>query len=182
MPQRCDDADVLTDLVRDRNCKCKSLVQPNGGNHGVQDHAQEANPTMPSRIDRRTILKGAAAGVAATTLGTVSKRSTFAAPAFLQGTTIVFGADDATTRRKVQPLLDDYQAANNVTIQVEQGPYADFQAKLITNLTQGDRRLRRRQHGRPVDAAVRRRRVHHEPRRVDGRSGASSPTPTSCPS
>ena len=55
---------------------------------------KEANPTMPSRIDRRTILKGAAAGVAATTLGTVSKRSTFAAPAFLQGTTIVFAVAD----------------------------------------------------------------------------------------
>ena len=57
----------------------------------------ESNPTMPSRIDRRTILKGAAAGVAATTLGTVSKRSTFAAPAFLQGSTIVFAvtSDDA---------------------------------------------------------------------------------------
>src|SRR5918995_1865501 len=92
--------------------------------------------TTPSRIDRRTILKGAATGVAATTLGTVSKRSTFAAPAFLQGGTIVLGvtSDDAP---KIQPLLDDYQSANNVTIQVEQGPYSDFQSKLITNLTQG---------------------------------------------
>jgi multiple sugar transport system substrate-binding protein len=92
--------------------------------------------TTPSRIDRRTILKGAAAGVAASTLGTVSKRSTFAAPAFLQGGAIVLGvtSDDAP---KIQPLLDDYQAANNVTIQVEQGPYSDFQSKLITNLTQG---------------------------------------------
>src|SRR5215217_4374626 len=96
----------------------------------------KSNPSMPSRIDRRTIFKGAAAGVAATTLGTVSKRSTFASPAFLQGSTIILGvtSDDAP---KIQPLLDDYQAANNVTIQVEQGPYSDFQSKLITNLTQG---------------------------------------------
>src|SRR5215213_5366399 len=95
-----------------------------------------SNPTVASRINRRNILKGAAAGVAATTLGPISKRSTFAAPAFLQGSTIVLGvtSDDAP---KVQPLLDDYQAANNVTIQVEQGPYSDFQTKLITNLTQG---------------------------------------------
>jgi multiple sugar transport system substrate-binding protein len=95
------------------------------------------NPTVSARIDRRTILKGATAGVAATTLGTVSKRSTFAAPAVLQGSTIIFGltSDDAA---KVQPLIDDYQAANNVTVQVEQGgPYSNFQTKLITNLTQG---------------------------------------------
>jgi multiple sugar transport system substrate-binding protein len=92
--------------------------------------------TTPSRIDRRTILKGAAAGVAASTLGIVSKRSTFAAPAFLQGSTVILAvtSDDAP---KIQPLLDDYQAANNVTIQVEQGPYPDLQTKLITNLTQG---------------------------------------------
>jgi multiple sugar transport system substrate-binding protein len=88
-----------------------------------------------SRIDRRTLLKGATAGVAATSLGAVSKRSTFAAPAFLQGTTFVFAltSDDAP---KVQPLLDDYQAANNVTITVEQAPYSDIQARMITNLTQ----------------------------------------------
>ena len=66
-----------------------------------------SRPTTPSRIDRRTILKGAAAGVAATTLGTVSKRSTFATPAYLQGSTFVFAltSDDAP---KVQPLIDDY--------------------------------------------------------------------------
>ena len=92
--------------------------------------------TMPSRIDRRTILKGAAAGVATTTLGAVSKRSTFAAPAFHQGASFVL-AVTSDNAPQIQPLLDDYQAANNVTIQVEQGPYTDFQAKLITNLTQG---------------------------------------------
>jgi multiple sugar transport system substrate-binding protein len=97
---------------------------------------KKAKPAMTSRFDRRTVLKVAGAGVAATTLDTVSKRSTFAAPAILQGGTIVLGvtSDDAP---KIQPLLDDYQAANNVTIQVEQGPYSDFQSKLITNLTQG---------------------------------------------
>jgi multiple sugar transport system substrate-binding protein len=92
--------------------------------------------SRPSRIDRRSLLKGAAAGAAATALTTVSKRSTFALPAYLQGTTIVLSvtSDDAP---KIQPLLDDYQAANNVTIQVEQAPYGDTQAKQITNLTQG---------------------------------------------
>jgi len=96
----------------------------------------KSNPTMRSQFDRRTMLKVAATAAAATTLGTVSKRSTFAAPALLQGSTIVLGvtSDDAP---KIQPLLDDYQSANNVTIQVEQGPYSDFQSKLITNLTQG---------------------------------------------
>src|SRR5215212_10293094 len=102
----------------------------------MESKIKEANPTTVSRIDRRTILKGAAASVAATTLGTVSKRSTFATPAYLQGSTFVFAitSDDAP---KIQPLLDDYQAANNVTIQVEQAPYTDIQAKMITNLTQG---------------------------------------------
>src|SRR3954470_1438900 len=102
----------------------------------MESKIKEANPTTVSRIDRRTILKGAAASVAATTLGTVSKRSTFATPAYLQGSTFVFAitSDDAP---KVQPLLDDYQAANNVTIQLEQAPYTDIQAKMITNLTQG---------------------------------------------
>jgi len=102
----------------------------------MESKIKEANPTTVSRIDRRTILKGAAASVAATTLGTVSKRSTFATPAYLQGSTFVFAitSDDAP---KIQPLLDDYQAANNVTIQLEQAPYTDIQAKMITNLTQG---------------------------------------------
>src|SRR5215216_6212495 len=98
---------------------------------------KEAKPTVAWRIDRRTVLKGAAAGVAATTLGAVSKRSTFAAPAFLQGSTIIFGltSEDAA---KVQPVVDEYQAANNATVQIEQGgPYPDFQTKVITNLTQG---------------------------------------------
>jgi multiple sugar transport system substrate-binding protein len=89
-----------------------------------------------TKLHRRTLLKGAAAGAAATTLGAVSKRSTFAAPAFLQGSSFVLAttSDDAP---KIQPLLDDYQKANNVTIQVEQAPYNDIQAKMITNLTQG---------------------------------------------
>src|SRR5215204_4526486 len=98
---------------------------------------KEANPTSASQIDRRTILKGAAAGVAATALGPVSKRSTFAAPAFLQGSTVIFGltSEDAP---KVQPLIDEYQGVNNATVQIEQGgPYTDFQTKLITSLTQG---------------------------------------------
>src|SRR5215210_5765648 len=97
---------------------------------------KDVNPTMGSRINRRTILKGAAAGVAATTLGTVSKRSTFAAPAFLQGTTLVFALQD-TDAPSFQPLIDDYAKANNVTIEAQQNPYANLQEKKILNLTQG---------------------------------------------
>src|SRR5215211_7253224 len=102
----------------------------------MESKLKEANPTSALQIDRRTILKGAAAGVAATTLGPISKRSTFASPAFLQGSTVIFGLTSPDAA-KVQPLIDEYQAANNVTIQVEQGPYTDLQTKLITNLTQG---------------------------------------------
>jgi multiple sugar transport system substrate-binding protein len=53
----------------------------------------------------------------------------------LQGSSFVLAvtSDDAP---KIQPLLDDYQKANNVTIQVEQAPYSDIQARMITNLTQ----------------------------------------------
>jgi multiple sugar transport system substrate-binding protein len=92
--------------------------------------------TISSGVDRRTLFKGVAAGVAATGLGGVSKRSSFAAPAFLQGTSFVLAitSDDAP---KVQPLLDEYQQKNNVTINIEQAPYNDIQAKMITNLTQG---------------------------------------------
>jgi multiple sugar transport system substrate-binding protein len=94
-----------------------------------------ARTVATPHIDRRTMLKGAAAGVAATGLTALSKQSTFGAPAFLQGSTIVLAvtSDDGP---KIQPLLDEYQAANNVTIQVEQAPYSDIQARMITNLTQ----------------------------------------------
>ena len=93
------------------------------------------NSTAATRLDRRAILKGAATGVAAAGLGSMSKRSAFAVPAFHQATTIVLAvtSDDGP---KIQPLLDEYQAANNVTIQVEQAPYSDIQARMITNLTQ----------------------------------------------
>ncbi|MBA2596797.1 MAG: extracellular solute-binding protein [Chloroflexota bacterium] len=93
------------------------------------------SPTPSSRFDRRTVLKSAAAGVAATSLATVSKRSTFAAPAFHQSTTIVFavGADDVP---KIQPLIDDYASANNVTVEMQGNPFASLLEKLTLNLTQ----------------------------------------------
>ena len=91
--------------------------------------------TPSSRIDRRTLLKGAGAGAAAAGLGLASKRSTFAAPAFLQGTTIVFTLTDGDAPR-IQPLLDDYSAANNVTIEVQPNPFANLLEKLTLNLTQ----------------------------------------------
>jgi multiple sugar transport system substrate-binding protein len=94
-----------------------------------------SSPTTPAKLDRRSVLKGAAAGVAATALGPVSKRSTFAAPAFLQGTTIVFALQD-TDAPSFQPLIDDYAKANNVTIDAQQNPYATLQQKQILNLTQ----------------------------------------------
>ena len=89
-----------------------------------------------SRLNRRTLLKGTAAAGAAVALGPISKRSTFAAPAFLQGTNIVLALtnDDAP---KVQPLLDDYSKKNNVSIEVQQNPYAGLQQKLTLALTQG---------------------------------------------
>lgn len=98
--------------------------------------ANDSTVTSAAILDRRALLKGAAAGAAATAVGAASKRSAFAAPAFLQGASFVLActSDDAP---KIQPLLDDYQKANNVTIQVEQAPYNDIQAKIITNLTQG---------------------------------------------
>ncbi len=104
----------------------------------------EPNQTTPTattparattRMDRRSVLKGAVAGAAATTLGAVSKRSTFAAPAYLQGTTIVFTLTDADAP-KIQPLIDDYAQANNVTIEVQPNPFANLLEKLTLNLTQ----------------------------------------------
>jgi multiple sugar transport system substrate-binding protein len=91
--------------------------------------------TSTSRIDRRNLLKGAAAGAAATALGGVSKRSTFAAPAFLQSTNLVFAISDGDAP-KIQPLVDEYQAANNVTIEMQPNPYASLLEKLTLNLTQ----------------------------------------------
>src|SRR5829696_6375569 len=95
----------------------------------------EANPTVAPRIDRRTVLKGAAAGFAATTLGPISKRSTFAAPAFLQGTNLVFALTDRNAPQ-VQPLVDDYAKANNVTIELQPKPFPNLLEKLTLSLTQ----------------------------------------------
>jgi len=99
------------------------------------EETMESNPTVASRIDRRTVLKGAAAGVAATTLGPVSKRSTFAAPAFLQGTNLVFALTDGNAPQ-VQPLVDDYAKANNVTIELQPNPFPNLLEKLTLSLTQ----------------------------------------------
>lgn len=90
--------------------------------------------TPRSRFDRRSLLKGAA-GIAAATTGAASKRSAFAAPAFLQGSTVVFalGQDDAP---KIQPLVDEYSSANNVTIELQPNPFASLLEKLTLNLTQ----------------------------------------------
>ena len=92
-------------------------------------------PTTLSRFDRRTILKGASAGAAAATLSAVSKRSTFAAPAFHQSTTIVF-AVSTDNAPQIQPLVDEYAAANNVTIDLQGNPFASLLEKLTLNLTQ----------------------------------------------
>ena len=86
-------------------------------------------------LDRRTLLKGAAAGAAATSLGAVSKRSTFAAPAFLQGTTIVFALTHGNAPQ-VQPLVDEYAQANNVTVELQPNPFANLLEKLTLSLTQ----------------------------------------------
>lgn len=97
-------------------------------------HETTPAATPRSRFDRRSLLKGAA-GIAATTTGAASKRSAFAAPAFLQGSTVVFalGQDDAP---KIQPLVDEYASANNVTIELQPNPFASLLEKLTLNLTQ----------------------------------------------
>lgn len=91
--------------------------------------------TTQSRINRRGLIKGAAAGIAATSIGLASKRSTFAAPAYLQGSTLVFTLSDGDAP-KIQPLVDDYMAANNVTIELQPNPFANLLEKLTLNLTQ----------------------------------------------
>ena len=76
-----------------------------------------SSPTSSSRIDRRTLLKGAAAGVAATT----SRRRLEALD--LRRAGVPAGHDDRLRRDRrddapqIQPLIDEYQAANNVTIE-----------------------------------------------------------------
>lgn len=97
-------------------------------------HEDTPAATPRSRFDRRSLLKGAA-GIAAATTGAASKRSAFAAPAFLQGSTVVFalGQDDAP---KIQPLVDEYASANNVTIELQPNPFASLLEKLTLNLTQ----------------------------------------------
>jgi len=91
--------------------------------------------TTRTRIDRRNLIKGAAAGIAATSIGLASKRSTFAAPAYLQSTNLVFTLTDGDAP-KIQPLVDDYMAANNVTIEMQPNPFANLLEKLTLNLTQ----------------------------------------------
>jgi multiple sugar transport system substrate-binding protein len=107
-------------------------------------HAQEdtmdsevtiSTADVPNRLNRRSLVKGVAGGVAAAGLGAASKRSSFAAPAFHQGTTIVFALTDGNAPQ-VQPLVDDYQAANNVTVELQPNPFANLLEKLTLNLTQ----------------------------------------------
>ena len=89
-----------------------------------------------SSLSRRTLLKATAAAGAATTLGAASKRSAYALPTYLQGTSLVIAMTDGDAP-KAQPLIDDYAKANNVTIEVQQNPYAALQQKLTLSLTQG---------------------------------------------
>ncbi len=91
--------------------------------------------TTQTRIDRRNLIKGAAAGIAATSMGLGPKRSTFAAPAYVQSTNLVFALTDGDAP-KIQPLVDDYMAANNVTIELQPNPFANLLEKLTLNLTQ----------------------------------------------
>jgi multiple sugar transport system substrate-binding protein len=88
-----------------------------------------------AKVSRRQLLTGTAAAGVAVALGGVSKRSAFAAPTYLQGTTLVFTLLD-TDASQVQPLVEEYQQQNNVTIEVQQAPYASLQEKMIINLTQ----------------------------------------------
>ena len=101
----------------------------------MKSNVTASTSTARSRIDRRTLVKSTAAGVAATSLGAVSKRSSFAAPAYLQGTTIVF-AVSTDNAPQIQPLIDEYSSANNVTIEMQPNPFASLLEKLTLNLTQ----------------------------------------------
>ena len=89
-----------------------------------------------SSLSRRTLLKATAAVGAATTLGAASKRSAYALPTYLQGTSLVIAMTDGDAPR-IQPLVDEYAKANNVTIDLQQNPYAALQQKLTLSLTQG---------------------------------------------
>jgi len=112
-------------------------MQPSGGNDGLQDQAREsrANIGVTDRsADRSQRRRGRCRGDDA---GSRFKAFHVCCPAFLQGSTVIFGLTTPDAP-KVQPLIDDYQGTNNVTVQIEPGgPYSDFQTKLITNLTQG---------------------------------------------
>lgn len=89
-----------------------------------------------SFLSRRTLLKATAAAGAATTLGVASKRSAYALPTYLQGASLVIAMTDGDAPR-IQPLVDEYAKANNVTIDLQQNPYAALQQKLTLSLTQG---------------------------------------------
>ncbi len=97
----------------------------NPDNAAASDNAV-ANPS------RRTFVKG----IAGAALGaTAARRSSFAAPAFLQNRTIVFAVQD-TDLPKVQPLIDEYAAQRNISIQPEPSPFAGLLEKLTINLSQ----------------------------------------------
>lgn len=95
-----------------------------------------------SKLSRRRLLHGAAATGAAIA-ATRAVSPTQAAPgsaaarfgARFQGSTtltVAFTSDDTA---KIQPLLDDYAAANNVTFDVKQSQYDALYTELNLNLT-----------------------------------------------
>ncbi len=98
-------------------------------NNGVLATATRA------QVTRRTlVLFGAAAG-AAGALGIAPKRSALAVGTYLQGTNLVITMSDGDAP-KAQPLIDEWAAANNVTVELQPNPFASLLEKLTLNLTQ----------------------------------------------
>jgi multiple sugar transport system substrate-binding protein len=96
-----------------------------------------------SRLDRRTLIKGSAAvgaGALATSKFSAAKASASGASGLRryarQGGGEITFALQTEDLAKVQPLLDEYSAANNVKINTAPNAYSELYPKLNINLTQ----------------------------------------------
>src|SRR5215207_679653 len=92
-----------------------------------------------STINRRTLMKGSAAAAAATGVTVASKRSSFAAPAFLQGekTKIVYWGSFADQLGEAEKQLCDNFNAAQTEVELEyqyQGTYEETAQKLTAAL------------------------------------------------
>jgi multiple sugar transport system substrate-binding protein len=103
--------------------------------------AKDLTTTQSGKLSRRRLLQTSAVAGAAMTVGAKvapaaaapSVRDRFGAH-FQGGATIKFGLT-TPDQQKVQPLLDEYASANNVTIQTDTAAYDPYYAKLNVNLS-----------------------------------------------